>query len=64
MKKQEWYTVVGMHLDNEQVYVDWARASSASEAAETIVAHVAEQGGDIYVLAVFRGQHRDVYFNR
>lgn len=52
------FTVVGLYQDNHQVYVTSVDAADSSEAAEKARA---EASSDIYVLAVFAGEHEDLH---
>jgi len=58
MKK---YTVVGLYNDNHQVWVDFLKAENVESAVRKGHARMTLSGGGGAVLAVFEGEHKDLY---
>lgn len=61
MKTQD-YTVVGLYKDNKQVWVGFINARTPVGAMKGAKAEVMDESGlEIAVLAVFEGEHKDLY---
>ena len=59
------FTVVGLYLDNKQVWVGHIKAENVQAAVDGAKAKVKKDnkdfGNEIAVLSVFKGEHKDVY---